>query len=608
MNTELLLNKPKSPTVTARVYKFSSLVKVSTEAKKSSLKLRKIFESGVYQKKTRLTVLDRYKKRLDSINKQKEKRQYSRKSKSPSKVGIKKFAGTFFSGSGDIATQIATLAALNAFEKGSKGDLLGALGPGLLATGIFAGSSLLGLGVGKGVSSLFKGGASSGVQNSLKRGPKVTKSGDFRNPFRKRPKVTGDVGGFSRIVKAFGRFGKSIVPVAGAALGAIDATMRAQEGDVTGASIAGTSASLDALAAASAATGIGLPVAGLLSVASFGLDIVNLVRDLSGASEKEAQKNKPKIEEKLKQQTKKQKDLLKKGEDGRSQLTFKKTLNRYKNVVDKFEEFSQIFKPISGASSKEEDQRRATMVENLVGDQDHIEEPGYEFTQYISQYLTGDPKSPAYDESHGTSANYHDHVAFKDRELAIRAYKYLESKGIDVTEFQGFDPVGGHTPGSAHYSGLAFDIPGYQWGMSGPIDERHYNGSRRVRKYLNEFFEKERQSNKNIPTKKQSDQKRSDRVNPQQIKGEVSPSSKQSEPPKEIIQEPQSFNYDAVQKSRDIAMYPSYNDPEERVVFIPIISTPPQSSPQMSSGTTIVLNNTNTENSLVKKIMLSQLG
>jgi hypothetical protein len=607
MNSELLLNKPKTPTIEAKVYKFSSLAKVSTEAKKSSLKLRKIFETGTYQKKTRLTVLDRYKRRLDSINKQKEKRQYSRKSKEPSKINIKKFAGTFFSGSGDIATQLAALAALNSFERGSKGDLLGAIGPGLLATGIFAGSSLLGLGVGKGASSLFKGGSkTTGVENSLRRGPKVTKSGDFRNPFRKKPKITGDVGGFSRVGKAFGRFGKSIVPIAGAALGAVDATMRAQEGDTTGAAIAGTSASLDALAAASAATGIGLPVAGLLSIASFGLDVVNLVRDLSGASEKEAQKNKPKIEERLKQQTKKQKDYLKKDVENKNELTFKKTLNRYEKVVKKFEEFSQIFKPVSGGTSKEEDQRRASNVENLIGDQDHIEEPGYEFTQYTAQYLTGDPKSPAYDESHGTSANYHDHVAFKDRELAIRAYKYLESKGIDVTEFQGFDPVGGHTPGSAHYSGLAFDVPGYQWGMSGPIDERHYNGSRRVRKYLNEFFEKEKQKNKNIPTKKQEQQKRSDKINPQQIKGEVNPTPKQSEPPQ--IEQPQSFNYDSVQKSRNIALYPSYNDPEEKIVFVPIISTLPQPSTQMPSGSTIILNNTKTENSLVKKIMLSQLG
>lgn len=112
----------------------------------------------------------------------------------------------------------------------------------------------------------------------------------------------------------------------------------------------------------------------------------------------------------------------------------------------------------------------------------------------IVEYLTGDPNSPniagkAYDRAgHGTPGNYHDHVAFNDRQTAIDAYKFFKSKGVDVTEFKGFGSVGGHATNSYHYSGLAFDIPGYQWGGSGPVGDKDYAGSRKVRALLNEFF------------------------------------------------------------------------------------------------------------------------
>ena len=91
---------------------------------------------------------------------------------------------------------------------------------------------------------------------------------------------------------ALGRFGKSIIPGAGAVLGALDSAERAKGGDNTGAWISGTSAALDGYAAASAATGLGLPLAGLMSIASFGLDVTNLVRDLTGMSDAEKEKNK----------------------------------------------------------------------------------------------------------------------------------------------------------------------------------------------------------------------------------------------------------------------------------------------------------------------------
>jgi len=109
----------------------------------------------------------------------------------------------------------------------------------------------------------------------------------------------------------------------------------------------------------------------------------------------------------------------------------------------------------------------------------------------VAEYITGDPNTPfgRFDRAgHGSPSNYHDHIAFRDRATAVRAYNFFKSKGIQVTEFQGFNPVGGHASGSYHYSGLAFDIPGAQWGGSGAIGAKDYAGSARVRKTLKEFL------------------------------------------------------------------------------------------------------------------------
>ena len=68
MDAQTLLAKPKeTPTVVAKVTTISPLVKVSTRTKKTSISLRKTFEKGIYQRKTQLSVLNRYKKRLESI-------------------------------------------------------------------------------------------------------------------------------------------------------------------------------------------------------------------------------------------------------------------------------------------------------------------------------------------------------------------------------------------------------------------------------------------------------------------------------------------------------------------------------------------------------------
>ena len=109
----------------------------------------------------------------------------------------------------------------------------------------------------------------------------------------------------------------------------------------------------------------------------------------------------------------------------------------------------------------------------------------------IVEYITGDPNTSfgRYDpKGHGTTSNYHDHIGFRDRKTAERAFNFFKSKGIQVTEFQGYNPVGGHSSGSLHYSGLAFDIPGAQWGGSGAIGSREYQGSAKVRRTLKEFL------------------------------------------------------------------------------------------------------------------------
>jgi hypothetical protein len=524
MNPQILLNRPK-PQIVPKITKISGLVDSSNEIKRSSTKLRKVFEKGTYQKKTQLTTLNRYKKRLDAIQKQNDKR-FSQKSKVKIKLpDIKKYAGSFFTAgsTSDPLKSIAALSAFNSASKAGKGDWLGAVGPGLIAAGLLFGPGLIKGGIGKmfgggrGTNAPMSGGIKSPKALSNKQLSRVnqsyarfiSKDANLGDKFRlaKRgyikpgqifskggPEALASGGG--KVAKAFGKFGASIIPGIGAVVGAADATLRAQSGDTTGAAIAGAGAGLDAFAAASAATGIGLPLAGLASIASFGLDVTNLIRDLSGASDREIQKNKTTTQ--LKEQTKKQKESTKKKPDKGGVLTFRKTLNSYEKSVNKFEEFAKGFK---GAMGMNEQQVRETAarIEDLGGGSSPISAAGYEFTNEssFSQYLTGDPNAPggAYDPSHGTVSNYHDHLAFKDVETTRRAYNFLQSKGIEVTEL---GVTSGHTAGSAHYEGRAFDVPGAQWGGSpgSPIGQREYAGSAKVRAFMNDFYNSERQRSK----------------------------------------------------------------------------------------------------------------
>jgi len=84
----------------------------------------------------------------------------------------------------------------------------------------------------------------------------------------------------------------------------------------------------------------------------------------------------------------------------------------------------------------------------------------------LTKYITGDPsqKGKGYQADHGGS-NYHDHLQFATREAAVAAYDKLTKNGIKVTEFKGFGAgvTGPHSgPGSAHHTGMAFDVPGAQ--------------------------------------------------------------------------------------------------------------------------------------------------
>ena len=105
----------------------------------------------------------------------------------------------------------------------------------------------------------------------------------------------------------------------------------------------------------------------------------------------------------------------------------------------------------------------------------------------LTQYITGDPNQKGYQADHGTIKNYHDHLAFNTRKAAEDAYKQLMAEGIKVTEFKGYGSgvTGPHSgAGSLHHQGLAFDVPGAQWGGSGAIGAKEYAGSARVRQVL----------------------------------------------------------------------------------------------------------------------------
>lgn len=346
------------------------LLIASNKVKKTTISLRKLFEKEVPKRKSQEYILRKNKKKAEDSQKDSDKKTKTNKKLKVKLPNIKKFVGNFFTpgASNDPVKAISQLAAFKTITKLSEGNLGGAVVPALIFAGLNAGPALItgamglagtaGLGLAGAVGSVF------GKKKPTKVNQPTPKKRYFnKHEFESKTsdKVKPTETKVPKAGKAFARFGKAIIPGVGAALGAIDATLRAKEGDVTGSRIAGVSASLDTLAAASAATGIGLPVAGLLSIASFGLDVVNLVRDISGASEKESKQNlkpvrpvqKPKSkptqkrnepkqnlkqEDRLRELTKKQKELVSQSKG----MTFAKALDSYEKVVNKFQEIMEL--------------------------------------------------------------------------------------------------------------------------------------------------------------------------------------------------------------------------------------------------------------------------
>jgi uncharacterized membrane-anchored protein YhcB (DUF1043 family) len=540
MNPQTLLNRPK-PQIVPKITKISGLVDSSNEIKRSSTKLRKVFEKGTYQKKTQLTTLNRYKKRLDAIQKQNDKR-FSQRSKLKVKLpDIKKYAGSFFTAgsTSDPLKSIAALAAFNSVSKAGKGDWLGAVGPGLVATGLLFGPGL----IKGGVNRMFSGGKSNSqsspsiISGSPYSQTKAGKAYAGMQAERNLPKWaqkavggsssrfaasnervfqgTANIGDRARVLGrkfGFGGIGGAAENIAARGGGVAAEAATARAGGTLAAKAGGVGAR--AVPLLGTALNIGLSayrfsqgdvVGGILSAvsaipvigwAALGVDLAREFGAFDGTIIGR------KGQDQLKEQTQSQKELTNKKESGGT-LTFRKTLNSYEKTINKFEEFAKGFKGSMGMNN-EQIQQTAAKIEDLGGGSTPISTAGYEFTKQssFSQYLTGDPSSgTAYDPSHGTVSNYHDHLAFKDRETARRAYDFLKSKGLTVTEL---GVSSGHTAGSAHYEGRAFDVPGAQWGGTGAIGQTEYAGSAKVRAFMNDFYNLENQKSGSQPMRSPS--------------------------------------------------------------------------------------------------------
>jgi hypothetical protein len=646
MNPQILLNKPKiEPNLIPKITKlgnFSTIVESSVEIKKSSTKLKKVFEKGTYQKKTQLVVLNRYKKRLDSIQKQNDKRFSEKKKVKIKPPDIKKYTGSLFTagGVGDPLKMMAGLAALNAFTKLKNGNLIDAIGPGLVAAGLLFGPSAIkgGIGMMRGGGTSNQGTASgrafvppttgnrtvfggitsrlgrvgsptgtAGIRSNIGLGARQFQAGAFMqtpgaraafpvalpgtpstaeklggaaqnvaNRFASRggaSAATGVAGsvstraGGSIAAKAAGIGGRAI-PLLGTALNIGLSAYRFSEGDVVGGILSAVSA---------------IPVIGW---AALGVD---LAREFGAFDGTIFGKN---GKDKLKQKTEEQKKLVESKKESGQILSFRKTLFGYERVVNKFEEFSKGFVGSMGMSDSQV-KETAAKIEDLGGGSSPISAAGYEFTNQasFSQYLTGDPNAPggAYDPSHGTVSNYHDHLAFKDAETARRAYNFLQSKGIIVTEL---GVSSGHTAGSAHYEGRAFDVPGSQWGGSGAIGAKEYAGSAKVRAFMNDFYNLESKSKSaSTPTPRQSPTP----VRPQPQRSTSTPAIAQPQRSIPRPMEPETSSYaisDPIIESYidvptpptrpTLATYPSYDSRSQAGQIIPLpFTVPQQTQPQI---------------------------
>jgi hypothetical protein len=102
------------------------------------------------------------------------------------------------------------------------------------------------------------------------------------------------------------------------------------------------------------------------------------------------------------------------------------------------------------------------------------------------QMLHGIPGFAGFDKSHATPENIHYHFAGKNPVETKAIAELVKAQGFQVTEFKGFGQrVGKHAPGSQHYSGNAFDIPGASMeGRGGMADI--VAGQKRVHAIIND--------------------------------------------------------------------------------------------------------------------------
>ena len=75
---------------------------------------------------------------------------------------------------------------------------------------------------------------------------------------------------------------------------------------------------------------------------------------------------------------------------------------------------------------------------------------------------------------------FNDHIAFRTIQEKERAKAALRAAGIQI----GSEYIGRENDSGWHGANLAIDVPGGQWGGSGAIGQREYNGSARVRQVL----------------------------------------------------------------------------------------------------------------------------
>lgn len=142
-------------------------------------------------------------------------------------------------------------------------------------------------------------------QKAKGRKPQVTEGRGGQKPIG-RPKVTTGAGGkagagpvtqgrggkplskfskfksgpFAKFAGPIGKFLGAATPFLGAGIGAADAAARFSSGDKVGGALASASSALDAFSGVAAITGVGIPLAGIATGISIGIDIVLLVRDL----------------------------------------------------------------------------------------------------------------------------------------------------------------------------------------------------------------------------------------------------------------------------------------------------------------------------------------